>query len=260
MIWLALFNPHSEVSQIAVKMKKSDQRKKSTLIIPASTTSERDHVGQVMNGEKRKTAISLYILSTICFAILAIAVSYLYMKVDPLSSADFKQSEEWSLDNDFYISSKSDNVNCDFPIIQARSFDKKRQKNLDDLLDHPFIIRGMMTHWSANERWSKANFTRLFGNKKVKLGSESSIVYSGGSTTLHSELYNVLQDMHQCTEVIVNTTSSGHNYSESTDVKVVDQSSRVCDSFLFDVSILRSIPELGRDFRVPGKKSLQKNQ
>ena len=238
-------------------MKKSDRRKNATLITPSSTISEADHAAQVMNSKQRKTAMSLYALSAGCFAILAFAVSYLHMKVAPLSS-DSKQSDEWSLDNDFYKSSKSDNVKCDFPIIQAKSFDKKRQKNIDDLLDHPFIIRGMMSNWPANERWSKGNFTRLFGNKKVKLGSESSIVYSGGSTTLHSNLYNVLQDMHQCTETIVNTTNGGHSHSESTHVKIVHQGRIVCDSFLFDVSILRSIPELGRDFRVPGEKTLRK--
>lgn len=237
-------------------MKNSNRKKNATIptLVP-SAISERDHKFRGNEGQQRKTTKMLYIFSASCFAILAVAVSYLYMKVDPLSSVHSTQDEEWNLDDDFYTFSKSDDVDCDFPIIQAKAFDKKKQRNMDDLLDHPFIIRGMMTHWPANERWSKANFTRLFGDNKVKLGSESSIVYGGGSAALHSELRNVLQDMYQCRESSFNTINDSVKSTLSTTEKSATPGSKVCDSFIFDVSILRSIPELGRDFRVPGTRT-----
>ena len=149
---------------------------------------------------------------------------------------------KWKTDNDFYLSSKSNEVSCDLPIIQAKHFERRKETNLDGLMNHPFIIRGMMATWPANERWLKSNLSLEYGSRIVQLGSESSIVYGGGSAGLKLTLNEILTDMNTA-------QSGGDGQSNSTNGEV----SGVSDNFIFDVSILDSIPEMTRDFRVPGE-------
>ena len=217
-------------------------------VFPTSTASKPTLKTQAKKDAKVNIpAISLFFGA---FAVSAVIWTYSFVNK---GTNDLLPIDEWILDNDFFKASKSDEVFCDFPIVPAKSFDIKRQKNMDHLLSHPFIIRGMMTHWPANERWSKANFTKLYGHKTIKLGSESSIVYGGGSAGLQSELRNVLCDLKSCgrREITTSTVTNTEITSEEESVRN-KSASGFCDSFTFDVSVLKSIPELGRDFRVPG--------
>lgn len=148
---------------------------------------------------------------------------------------------KWKTDNEFYLSSRSNQVSCDLPILQAKQFERRKETNLDGLMNHPFIIRGMMATWPANERWLKSNLSMEYGSRSVQLGSESSIVYGGGSAGLKLTLDEILADMNN-----VHSGDDGQNNS------TLGEAGGVSDNFIFDVSILDSIPELTRDFRVPG--------
>lgn len=182
------------------------------------------------------------IYGSVCLAMLSALISYI-SKISTVSVA-LPVSRNWREDDEFYRSSGSDIIKCDFPIILAKTFKKKKLKNMDNLLDSPFIIRGVMTGWPANERWTRSNFSSIYGDREIKVGSESSIVYAGGTAASKSKLNAVLEEMsvhgNKCVGITcVKTNAAERIYGSN-------------DSFAFDVSILRSIPEMGRDFRVPG--------
>ena len=88
-----------------------------------------------------------------------------------------------------------------------------------------------MGKWKANHNWRRTKFAELYGDRILHGGSESSIVYGGGALgqprTINSML-EALTDLHSGT----NASNSG-------------------DTFAFDVSVLKSIPELRGDFVVP---------
>ena len=188
------------------------------------------------------------IYSSICIALLsALLAAWSYISRNSSLDTGLLASKSWREDDEFYKSSGSDNIGCDFPIILAKTFKKKNQKNMENLLDSPFIIRGLMTEWPANERWSKSNFSLEYGARVVKVGSESSIVYAGGTAASKSTLNAILEEMNDH-----GSACSGDNCVNG---NVTDKIYGSDDSFTFDVSILRSIPEMGRDFRVPGTHS-----
>ena len=195
-----------------------------------------------------------------CFLVGTVLMTVLFFTNNSSSknSQNSHEKEVWNNDDDFYVSSKSNDVNCDFPIMQAKAFEKKKNRNIDGLLDQPFIIRGMTTNWPAKENWQKHNFTQLYGNKTVHSGSESSIVYGGGSAGLKSNVRNILQDMNRCSEEhsAEHNTNNENNGTDEKTANTVGTYGGSCDNFIFDVSVLRSIPELGRDFRVPGRPLL----
>jgi hypothetical protein len=186
------------------------------------------------------------IYSSICTAALLAVWSYISRISTP--DAALPASQNWKEDYEFYKSSGSDNIGCDFPVILAKTFKKKNQKNIDNLLDSPFIIRGLMTEWPAEYRWSKSNFSLEYGERIVKVGSESSIVYAGGTAASKSTLNAILEEMNNH-----GSECSGDNCVHSNMTERIYGSD---DSFTFDVSVLRSIPEMGRDFRVPGTRLL----
>ena len=188
---------------------------------------------------------------SILIVLLSIAVMFSSSLMDLISTSQDNSSSSqpienggWLKDEDFMIDSRTNNVVCDFPVLSAKSFDKKRQFFLDGIYDYPFVVRGMMSSWPAMEKWSKPNMTKLYGSRKIKTGSESSIVYGGGLAGLYGSLNEVLDQMSNDSVRFahLNTTSmSGRN----------QHSQPNSDSFVFDVSILESIPELENDIRVP---------
>lgn len=89
-----------------------------------------------------------------------------------------------------------------------------------------------MTKWTANDKWKRSEFYKEFGSKIIQTGSESSIVYGGGTAGMPYKLKTVLDHMEK-------QSLSGNKIGQGPDV------------FTFDVSALQSIPELGKDFRVP---------
>jgi hypothetical protein len=153
--------------------------------------------------------------------------------------------ENWTLDDNFYRSSKSDQVFCDLPIIKAKMFERKRPKEFDNLLDQPFIIRGLMTGWTANERWFKSNFSISYGAKRAKVSTESVIAYGGSRSGVLTNLDVILQGMN-------NDKDRAHTGGLSNDTEA-DTVAQYSDSFVYDTTILQSIPEMGRDFRIPGE-------
>lgn len=187
------------------------------------------------------------ISSSVCIALLS-ALLAVWSYISRISTLDAGSPAftSWRKDNEFYKSSGSDNIGCDFPIILAKTFKKKNQKNMDNLLDSPFIIRGLMSEWPANERWSKSNFSIEYGERVVKVGSESSIVYGGGTAASKSTLNAILEVMSNHGSKCLDDDCFNGN--------MTDSAYGSDDSFTFDVSILRSIPEMGRDFRVPGMR------
>jgi hypothetical protein len=187
------------------------------------------------------------IFSSICIALLS-ALLAVWSYISRISTFDARlpASQNWKKDDEFYKSSGSDNIGCDFPVILAKTFKKKNQKNMENLLDCPFIIRGLMTEWPAQYRWSKSNFSLEYGERVVKVGSESSIVYAGGTAASKSTLNAILEEMNNHGSKI-----SVDNFVDGNGTESMYGSD---DSFTFDVSVLRSIPEMGRDFRVPGSR------
>ena len=181
-------------------------------------------------------------VSGIIGAIFSVAITSL-ASTNPKPENNPLVNGGWDVDTAFLRSHQNDIDMCDFPIINAKIFtakQRKKQTQLDGLFDHPFVVRGMTTTWAAHERWSKGNFTKFYGHRTIKLGSESSIVYGGGSAVLTATLKDVVSRMQPFSAA--GTASSG--------TKDEHDEPAARDSFTFDVSVLKSIPELARDFKV----------
>jgi len=112
---------------------------------------------------------------------------------------------------------------CDFPI-----FDMANQETaVDRSLLFPYIARNMDLNWSAFRKWEKEAFLSHYGSNFVRSGSEASIVHSGGVAENETTLSAMINSMSH---------SKSQVYG---------------DSFLFDTTILKAIPELTKDFDVP---------
>jgi hypothetical protein len=146
-------------------------------------------------------------------------------------NANLEEPEEitehfgWAVDEEYEL--LADNIRCDFPIIDLTKSPMKTE-TIKKMLNQPFVIRGLMRNWPAVDRWKKTNLTRIYGDRVLRMGSESSIVYAGGAAGQQSKLG----------DIIANLGKSSND-------------SDIVDSFTFDVSVLRSIPEMGRDFKIP---------
>lgn len=217
---------------------------------PEAITHDNDHPVNELRRAVVKPPLNTLTFLHVGAAVTSILLSaWFYTSSSPKIEVPTSQfpGENWTLDDDFYRSSKSNDILCNFPIIHAKIFEKKRQKGFENLLDQPFIIRGMMTSWPANERWFKSNFSLSYDSKRAKVSSESAIVYGGSRTGLSTDLKEILRSMSSDK----NTAHSG-SLNTDTAANVVSESS---DCFTFDDSILQSVPEIGRDFRIPGQFS-----
>ena len=175
-------------------------------------------------------------IAMICMQTDAIPMIQLAMKKLKEQSIDLFMNVDdggWKGDTNFYKSSNSANVGCDFPIITVESFEKSSMV----LTNRPFVVRGAINSWPAMVTWSKSNFTDVYGSYDVKIGSESSIVFDGGSSGSQSTLRKVIESLKRPPLI-----------DEKGEDSVVTDAS---DSFTFDVSILKSIPALENDFSVP---------
>jgi hypothetical protein len=166
---------------------------------------------------KSSPATSLWVMTTFTLAataaVLAV-VAYSTLVKEKLLSSD------WLIDEEFAAMSES--VTCDFPILDIDSFDQEEFREVAAL--GPVLLRGMTANWTAKERWARPQFSKLYGDKLIKTGSGSSIVYGGGTASDSRPLNEMLLSMR-------------------TEEKQ--------DTFSFDVSILQSIPEMVEDFRIP---------
>lgn len=111
---------------------------------------------------------------------------------------------------------------CDFQIFDVADIDSV---NLG--LEKPYIIRGLIDEWPALTNWQKEQFLRLYGGNVVRTGSESSIVHSGGVAENDTTLADLVTAMGIRSDVVYG------------------------DSFLFDTTVLKTIPALKEDFTVP---------
>ena len=197
-------------------------------------------------------------VSGVCGAVLALLLAGLSAPAKKPSAQTVGPSANggWAPDVEFLRAHGNDVDHCDFPVINAKVFQAKRRKQqaLEGLFEHPFVVRGMTTAWLAHTRWTKANFTALYGNRTIKLGSESSIVYGGGSAVLGAKLQDVVDRLRTYPSShgsgssdgsSSSSSSSGGGSSDGTDVLTAP------DSFTFDVSVTKSIPEIWQVRRCP---------
>jgi hypothetical protein len=227
----------------STKKKNTSNVRAVSIAKPTAQSPTTTHIGLTNQNSLRNPLI----FSSICIALLsALLAVWSYISRISTFDAGLRATQNWKKDDEFYKSSWSDNIGCDFPVILAKNFKKKNQKNMENLLDSPFIIRGLMTEWPAQYRWSKSNFSLEYGERVVKVGSESSIVYAGGTAASKSTLNAILEEMNNH-----GSKCSGDNCVDGNGTESIYGSD---DSFTFDVSVLRSIPEMGRDFRVPGTR------
>lgn len=126
--------------------------------------------------------------------------------------------------------------NCDFPVVDGTNLNK-----LSDLptwmLEKPLLIKNITNSWSAKVKWTKSQLISSYGERKIRSGSESSIVNSGGAA-----------DVDHTFAAFLNHTTE---YSLLRKVENQRNRSLISDSFLFDTTILQSIPELREDFNIP---------
>jgi hypothetical protein len=141
-------------------------------------------------------------------------------------------SDDWIKDAAF---SKFFSEDCDFPVV-----DGSKLHSMSDLPvwmeGIPIIIRNLTTQWPAISKWTKHDLIHSYGNRKVRSGSEASIVNSGGAADITLTLEGFLA---QTTKYSMEKMEVDHN------------SGLTPDSFLFDTTILQSIPELSADFTIP---------
>ena len=112
---------------------------------------------------------------------------------------------------------------CDFPIFDMTN----PGATVDKSLSFPYIARNMDLDWPAFRKWEKEAFVAHYGSNFVRSGSEASIVHSGGVAENETTLSAMINSMSQSKKQVFG------------------------DSFLFDTTILKAIPELTRDFDVP---------
>jgi hypothetical protein len=131
------------------------------------------------------------------------------------AEADYR---EWK--TDLELAKSLNRVRCDFPIINGNHF-----KSMNDVPYKyiPFVVTNLTDDWIAKSHWTKDYLLSHYGDRVVRSGSESSIVYSGGNAEFSSSLRSFIESFNK----------------EGT------------DSFLFDTTVLNSIPELKNDFKVP---------
>lgn len=92
----------------------------------------------------------------------------------------------------------------------------------------PFVIRNSTSVLARRDVWERSNLLNKFGDRKISAESESSIVSGGGSASSSSTLRKVIESMRSCQKI--NSCSDG---------------------FVFDPSIMKSIPDLSSDIDVP---------
>lgn len=107
---------------------------------------------------------------------------------------------------------------CDIPIIDGSN---PIEIALSSYPRTPVIFRNFTSHWPANILWDKEDLSKAFGERIIRAGTESSIVYSAGNAEMNIRLDQFLRGL--------------------------DNSSM----FAFDTTILTAIPELNQHFQVP---------
>lgn len=179
--------------------------------------------------------MKIYLLSLLLFYIIALDI-LCHITSEALSTVNENALQhshnEWLEDPEF---SSWFQEGCDFPVIDASLFNTLAE--LPSWLQGiPIIIKNVTNSWLAMNKWTKANLIELYGDRRIKSGSEASIVNSGGAAEVPNSLKGFLDQTTQYSLQKMNSNHSGNLSS---------------DAFLFDTTILQSIPELINDFNIP---------
>lgn len=131
----------------------------------------------------------------------------------PLLTAVLDKDSSWQQDQEFQTQSNAEVPTCGFIQLDASDLRPEMFQEGGEFESAPLLIRGLTAKWPAHAKWARTNLIELYGNKSILAGSESSIVYGGGTATLPMRLNTFLASMRHA------------NPSMS-------------DGFAFDVSIL----------------------
>lgn len=176
--------------------------------------------------ESKDSSISILSVFTILVPIIVIIYAIIYIQYRP-DNYQYQSSEinildsEWLADSDFL--EENQNLTCDFPEITEAEIRKNPRKYMGS----PFVLRNVASEWPATRKWKRSELLDKFGKRTIVTGSEGSIVYGGGAASVTLTLDQIMNRIRNKTDL---------NSS---------------DLFSFDVSILKSIPELRKDFYVP---------
>eukprot|EP01038_Epipyxis_sp_PR26KG_P012367 gene12367-16590_t len=154
----------------------------------------------------------------------------------------------------FFISFQNSNFNHSKGITEILATDHISFVKQDQISFIPIIFKNYTHQWSAHEKWKKAKLIQLYGTRTISIGSESSIVYGGGVANTPIRLEDVIKNFsppiisfhHQLQSKLYNILQSLNLYHSTIDYNV-----EVDDSFVFDTTILKSIPELLNDIQIP---------
>jgi Cupin-like domain len=253
-------------------MAKEDRQSKGSAKPTAAATKTGDAASRGDDKKGTSSGFGPYLFAI--FAILVAAVAYYFHSVAPLKGqraahqapaatttgpiASKRQDpkpqptkitpkhtllDDWSRDIEF--ETESAGVSCDFPVVSAKDADLRRVASFAEYTEYPLVLRGVVSRWPATEKWKRATFVENFGERMVQTGTESSIVYGGGAAGVSMTLEQyVTQTMRGASPVSTSAPSASNDSSDSHPVSSQE-------SFIFDVSILKSMPELTADFKVP---------
>lgn len=146
----------------------------------------------------------------------------------PVVNNDLLIEEKLWMRDDFFEAKLGEGSKCPFERVSGLNEFEEYDDKIDipdEMMSKPFIIEGLMESWPAmqNDRWQRYKLLKSYGKKSVASKTQTGIIYGGGKTNMKFTSFSrVLKDMRQ---------SSGG----------------IDDSFVFDSSILNSIPELKED-------------
>ena len=171
--------------------------------------------------EKENRVFQVVLL--VAVAVIASIVHQYYSVIEKFIVNSLKEPQVWQKDDEFRSMVISDQSTCDFKVLNETDLLKSFSLFEDDGV--PIVVRGAVSKWPAIKNWEKQNLLDLYGNRSILTGSESSIVYSGGTAAAPVHLSSIIDHLHGLSD---NDT----------------------DSFVFDASIIQSIPELLKDVEV----------
>lgn len=161
------------------------------------------------------TALLIIVVASVCFLVL------LWDFYLPKSTA-LKFEGDWQLNDNPYST-----YHCDLiELFESKDGSMKVHELIRSRL--PFVIRNASAVLEKRDVWGRSNLLNRFGDRKISSESESSIVSGGGSASSTTSLRKIVESMRSC------------------------QKTQSCsDGFVFDPSVLKSIPELSASIVVP---------
>ena len=171
-------------------------------------------------------------LITIGIAILACYCT-LYLTIRDVTIATHEKLV-WYIDEKFDDFGGAINGNCDIFRLNMSQFEIAEKLIQYQL---PFVIENFSQNWTATTSWQKGHFQQLYGHRRIKHDSETSVVYNSGGVVVDSldvnEYLTLLEQVH----------------NTPTDAK--SRNILANDLFVFDINILDFIPELVLDIEIP---------